>query len=569
MPRPTAIYEINRAAKSELNDLIKDKHHSGLKEFVIAMLNMAIELNVDTIDRQQLNKALSVHIVPPKKPNQKPKNLSTANSMISRRIQELETLGCIRVRQEYRTVEKKKRKFTVHSLMSITGLIDHIKKSAEHSPAPQGRPKLNNLVVYSDMLVEDGLIKLEADGDITPYTEGAFSILESAARSRSDKENVIHCKYYIKKDDFLEITAATSTREGAGIMYSSDQRVIQALNGMLKQAHDEAQWDMFPREFSTRLIGEYCFFDIFSLTREIGLVSNSKENRANVFKMIERLKDTCFSVDATHSEYWRERYMPDPKMNKAEYRYILEFYSSEDYCLHVGRDGVEEYANEDRFFVIKFHPLILNAMTTPRLAFISHDSLKKDRLDIVHRLNNWVKPVVGVRPKPHLDDNHHQYTLDILHQRVRPAARLANFERDFMNLAARQDKKEIRQTHEESVSFACDEKGNLIPNGVFWLNGYYFRVEKNEDLAMEIYRKTRTVKKRRTKTYPVITIWRDKRDNIVGDESDHNQALRRQMAALDSDFHDRQHKQNVSHNIGHPEDDLFPEYDEHDRVPVQ
>lgn len=534
MPRPTAVYEISGAVKRERSKLISNDKHSGLKEFVLAVVGAAVEHDIDSLDREQLNDALSKHLVPGRTEKEKmkpPKPLSTANSMVSRRIQELESLGCVRVRAEYRQVGKSRRKFTVHEFLSLAGLVDHLNESPGNSPAPQGRPRINDLVVYSDMLEGEGIIKLDAEGEVVPYTEGAFSILESAARSRSDKENVILCKYYIKRDDYLEITAATSTKEGAGIMYSSDQRVIQALNGMLRKANEELQGDLFNNEYPAKLIGEYCFFDVYALTREIGLIANVKENRANVVKMIERLKDTTYSVDASQSQYWRERYMPDPKFNKADYRYILEFYSAADWYSTVGKDGIEIPQIEDRFFVVKFHPLIFRAMTTPRLAFISHDALKKERLDIVHRLNNWVKPVVGVRPKD-VEKDHHQYTLDIFHQRVRPASRLDNFERQLFHMAKRQDSLENEIPHEESVRFEYDENGGLIPNGTFWLNGYYYKVEQNEELAKEIYRKTRTLKRRRKKIYPVITIWRDKKDEIVGDESVHNKALRRQIKEL-------------------------------------
>lgn len=531
MPRPTAIYEISGAVKRERSKLISNDKHSGLKEFVLAVVGAAVKHDIDCLNREQLNEALSNHLAPGKTEKEEAKPLSTANSMVSRRIQELETLGCVRIRSEYRQVGDSRRKFTVHEFLSLEGLIDHLNESPGNSPAPQGRPRINDLVVYSDMLEGEGIIKLDADGEVVPYTEGAFSILESAARSRSDKENVIHCKYFIRKDDFLDITAATSTKEGAGIMYSADQRVIQALNGMLRQANEELQGDLFNNEYPAKLIGEYCFFDIYALTREIGLIANVKENRTNVVRMIERLKDTTYSVDATQSQYWRERYMPDPKFNKADYRYILEFYSASDWYTTIGKNGLEIPQMEDRFFVVKFHPLIFRAMTTPRLAFISHDALKKERLDIVHRLNNWVKPVVGVRPK-NFGKEHHQYTLDIFHQRVRPAARLDNFERQFFHMAKRQDSLEDESPHEESVRFQFDENRELIPNGTFWLNGYYYKVEQNEELAKEIYRKTRTLKKRRKKIYPVITIWRDRKDEIVGDDSVHNKALRRQMKEL-------------------------------------
>ncbi|NIB44325.1 hypothetical protein HBA55_32315 [Pseudomaricurvus alkylphenolicus] len=451
--------------------------------------------------------------------------------MISRRVQELESVGSMRIYPEYREIAGKRRKCTVHQLNNLSGVLAHLQAAANKSPSPQGRPKLNDLVVYSEFLEGKGITRLEGEGDVVPYTEGAFGILEAAARSRADKEKLINCRYFIKKNDYVDITTATSTKEGAGIMYSSDQRVIQALNGMLKQANDDKQSDLFNDPAPAKMINEYCFFDIYELTREIGLVSNVKENRDNVLRMVERLKDTQFSVDATQSEYWRQRYMPDSRFTKGDYSYITEFYSAEDWYERVDEDGQTTQLMEERYFVVKFHPLIFNAMTSPQLAFISHDSLKRERLDLVHRLNNWVKPTVGVRDKGYGRD-HHRYTLDIFHQRVRPSSRLDNFERQFYNVARRQDEMEDQEPHAESVRFQYDEKGKLIPNGVFWLNGYYYQLELNKELAEEIYRKTRTLKKRRLKTYPVITIWRDRHDEIVGDNSAHNLALRRQMQAL-------------------------------------
>lgn len=518
MPRPTALYKISGAVKTERSELVK-VNSQGIRDFVLTAINAAVELDKDIIDRVELTNAL------------KERSISASNSMISRRIQELEALGCIDVRSEYKTVDGRKRKCTVHEFISLSGLIKHLNKDPSHSPAPQGRPRINDLVVYSEILEGEGIIKLDADGDIVPYTEGAFSILESAARSRSDKETEIRCRYYIRKDDMLEITAATSTKAGSGIMYSSDQRIIHTLNGMLRQANDEKlQADLFPGDYPAKLLGDYCFFDIYALTREIGLASNIAENRQNVRRMIERLKDTTYSVDATHSQFWRERYMPSSSFTKADYRYITEFYTGEDWVREMGKES-ELPIVEDRFFVVRFHPLILNAMTTPKMSFVAHDSLKRERLDIVHRLNNWAKPVIGVRPKP-VGQDHHQYTLDIFHQRVKPASRLDNFERQFYNMAKRQDIREKDEPHEESVRFSYDADGNIASDGVFWLNGYYYRIENNDDLAQEIYRKTRTVRKRRKKSYPVITVWRDRKDEIVGDNSDHNLALRRQAKTL-------------------------------------
>lgn len=538
MPRPVAVYNVASPAISELPALITIQKLSGMKDFAIALLKGVKTQGVQELTREQLSEALSSHKAKKtEKSDEKP--LSTANSMVSRRIKELESLGCVVVKSEYRKVGEGRRKFTVHEFISFEGLIQYLQGPTKLSPAPQGRPKNNDLVVYSDFLENKGLIKLEADGQVVPYAEGAFSILESAARSKYDTENVITCRYIIKRDDYVDITASTSTKEGSGIMFSSDLRVIHTLNGMLKQSYHDQQSDLFQSDYSARLIGEYCFFDLTRLTKEIGLAPNVKENRDNVAKMIERLKDTTYDVDASHSEYWRKNYMPNEGFSRADYRYITEFYKAESFVDKYGDDGLpadlDKLRFKECFYVVKFHALIYKAMTTPKLAFISHESLKSERLDMVHRLNNWVKPVVGVRRRP-VPPDHHQYTLDIFHQRVRPASRLDNFERQFMNMARRQNKEEVRALHKEARGIQFGEKGELIVGGVFWLNGYYFHVEINEELAKEIYRKTRTIKKRRKKTYPVITIWRDAKDKIVGDESDHNKALKRQVNELESDL---------------------------------
>lgn len=538
MPRPVAVYNVSDSALSELPLLIKIQKLSGVKDFVIALLKGVKVNNSQELTREQLSTALSSHKAK-KTENSPEKPLSTANSMVSRRIKELESLGCVKVKSEYRKIGEGRRKYTVHEFISFEGLLQYLRGPTTLSPAPQGRPKNNDLIVYSEFLENKGLIKLEADGQVVPYAEGAFSILESASRSKYDNDEVIRCRYIIKRDDYVDITASTSTKEGSGIMFSSDLRVIHTLNGMLKQSYHDQQADMFDDDFPVRFIGEYCFFDLTRLTAEIGLAPNVKENRENVARMIERLKDTTYDVDATHSEYWRQKYMPNEGFSRADYRYITEFYQAEAYFERHGDNGLppdfDKERFKERFYVVKFHSLIYKAMTTPKLAFISHDSLKSERLDMVHRLNNWVKPVVGVRQRS-VPQDHHQYTLDIFHQRVRPASRLDNFERQFLNMARRQNKKEIRSLYEETREITFGLKGELVEGGIFWLNGYYFKIEINAELAKEIYRKTRTIKKRRKKIYPVITIWRDVKDKIVGDDSDHNRALKRQVNELESNL---------------------------------
>ena len=502
MARPIAIYKLSEKALKEANSIID-------------------------LNREELKTALSSYEAA-SGPGKELKPLSTANSMVIRRVKELEALNCLVISREVYEEDGRRKTANIHSITSLVALKQHLENKRSRSPAPQGRPQKSKLIVYSDALEDYGITKLEADGEIQPYMEGAFSILDCAARSRVDKQTVIKCSYHLTETDSIEVVSSTSTAEGSGIMFSSDQRIIMALNGMLKQANSQ-QTDMFSKHIPAKIIDEYCFFDIYALTNEIGLKSNKIENRNNVRKMLARLKDTKFEVDASKSEIWRSNYMPANGLTKGEYRYITEFYSASDWYTQTGRNGEEFELSEDRYFVVKFHDFVFKSMIGERVAFINHESLKSERYDLPHRLNNWVKGVVGVRDKGR-GNNHHQYTLDILQQRVRPAAAMQHFETQFYKLLERQDAREEESPHAESVRFEYTE--GEVPEGTFWLNGYYFKVEMNEELAQEIYRKKRKSKRKARKLYPVVTIWRDRLDPIVGDESDHNKALARQFKSL-------------------------------------
>jgi hypothetical protein len=530
MARPPALYKLSDTALKDAQRLIDFHVYSGLRDFVIAIILYSQKTDKTLLNRKELTTALSSYI-PAVPSGKKSKPLSTANSMISRRVKELEALHCLHVKNEVIQLNNKRQNAHVHYITSLLNLSAHLIEKSARSPAPQGRPQKAQLIVYSDSLENHGMTRLDADGEIKPYMEGAFSILDCAARSRVDKQSVIKCRYHLTETDAIEVVSSTSTVEGSGIMFSSDQRIIMALNGMLKKAGDQQQFDMFSKDIPAKIIDDYCFFDIYALTNEIGLKSNKSENRNNVRKMLHRLKDTKFEVDATNSEIWRNNYMPSNGLSKGEYRYITEFYSARDWFTQTGIDGESFEIAEDRYFVVKFHEFVFRSMTGERMAFINHEALKTERYDLAHRLNNWVKPTIGVRSRGYGID-HHQYTLDILQQRVRPAAAMQHFETQFYKLLERQDAREDEESHREAVRFNLEEGQDR--EGTFWLNGYYYKVELNEELAQTIYRKKRKLKKKPRKLYPVVTIWRDRLDPIVGDESDHNKALARQFKNIGS-----------------------------------
>jgi hypothetical protein len=247
-------------------------------------------------------------------------------------------------------------------------------------------------------------------------------------------------------------------------------------------------------------------------------------NRNIARRMVERLKDTTFAVDATHSPYFREHYLPDQSLNVGEYRYITEFFARKEEELVDEEHKVYTYS--ERFYFVRFNSLILANLRMVGRSFISHPALASERSGLAHRLNNWAKAVVGVRPSVKARDTH-CYPLDEFRDRVMPSARLDNFERDFMNLVRRQSELGPEELDTDSGLEHATGPWQEDQANIVWIYGYYYRIEHNPQMVRELNRR-RGRRVRTLKDYPVITVWRDAQDAFVGDDSAHNQALRRQ-----------------------------------------
>ena len=532
MSRPLSIYRVSPKSISQLEELRTQKKETKTKDFVLALFEYCIKNDTDSINRKELTTALSLHSRTDAKG--KTVRFTITNKNIIRAVKELEAVDSLSISDDVLTIDEIDRKCKIYNLVNLNGFISFLN---EEKKIKVGAPSKKKLTVRAESLDESEIVALDTRGGVTPYTEGAFSILESASRSKLEKNKIIECGYYIKRNDFVNIITTTSTNKDSEISLSSDQRVVHCLNGMLKKRNDEINSGPFnPRlnGSSAEIIGDYCYFDIYRLAEEMGYESNNQWARSNVIKMIKRLRDTTYEVDATHSLYWRENFMPNPAFNKATYQYILEYYSASDWEVKDNDDidGSLIPEENDRYFVVKFHPQIYASMSKTGVAYISHDSMKSEKSDIVHRLYNWMKPVIGVRDKGFSKD-HHRYPFDIFHQRVRSGSRLVNFETLFYKFIQRQNDDVLINTKPECVLFKYDDNGDVIPNGTVWLNGYYIKLEENEELAQEYYRKTRTHKAKRTKKYPMVTIWRDSLDDLIGDNSRHNLALRRQIKELE------------------------------------
>jgi hypothetical protein len=283
--------------------------------------------------------------------------------------------------------------------------------------------------------------------------------------------------------------------------------------------------DELDEEQRNRIIKDerYFAFDINSLCRRIGLTP-SQPNKDTVRKMIARLRDTAFLIDASNSELFRLKYNLNAEV--ANYRIITEFKAKleTEHSVETGRN-----VRRERFYLIKFDETIMRNLVSKGRSFISHEQLISDKSGLAHRINDWCKAVIGVRPR--LGNPEHKYTLEQFHERVLPSAIITNFRRDLIALLQRQCERHYdRETGLIDRIEATDWYGEAQPSTA-WLYGYYITIEWN---PKEYERLSRLRGNRLNAHKPpiVITVKRDVEDELVGNNSLHNQAVRRQIALL-------------------------------------
>jgi len=334
-------------------------------------------------------------------------------------------------------------------------------------------------------------------------------ILDSAVRlSPKDTRKYIEGTYRFPGGESISIKTMTLTGD-RDITVLSDQRVMRALNQMFID-HVEERFGRITELTPAQLkeIDGYYAFDLNDLLRQLGYEQRGS-NRQLVREMLERLRDTTYEIDASNSEYFRNRY--SLAADEVQYRYLTEFYAKKE-VEQVDEKG-EVYQHNNRYYIIRFHTIVLHNLLTLGESFNSHPALTQEKSGLAQRLSNWSKAFIGVRRKTNKQDleERREYTLREFHERVMPSAHYFNFERDLVNLLRRE---------------ATAPWSDTAPN-VSQIYGYFYQFEINEEKSRELIRKRRLRMEIR-KPQPVITVWRNREDLYVGDNSMHSQALRRQ-----------------------------------------
>lgn len=512
MPRPATLYQVDRTIMDMLPTLAASEQvPSGLKKFTQALVNCCLRTDSNEVTRAELIAFL------------KERDMPVSDGAMNLRLKELLAVGAL----QHQSVRRDGRSFNLYKLHDLNQMFVHFAKEKRSALVP-GRRRSKEKIVQEVESLSEKATYLSVEDDASPRIESLFCILDSSMKlSGRDKRSVIECEYHFSRDDYIEIKTTTSTGEGSEIAHLADERAMRALNAMLLEHLEDTvglteQGPLSAVEDFSFADG-YLVFDIYDLCRRMGL-RPTVNNRNIARRMVERLKDTTFAVDATHSPYFREHYLPDQSLNVGEYRYITEFFARKEEELVDEEHKVYTYS--ERFYFVRFNSLILANLRMVGRSFISHPALASERSGLAHRLNNWAKAVVGVRPSVKARDTH-CYPLDEFRDRVMPSARLDNFERDFMNLVRRQSELGPEELDTDSGLEHATGPWQEDQANIVWIYGYYYRIEHNPQMVRELNRR-RGRRVRTLKDYPVITVWRDAQDAFVGDDSAHNQALRRQ-----------------------------------------
>lgn len=516
MPRPATLYRIANDCVDNLPTLAaSDQIPVGLKRFTQSLINCCTQNVESEITRVQLIEFL------------KERDMPVSDGAMNLRLKELLAVGAL----QHLKIRRDGRSFNVYNLHDINQLFVHFAKEKRQALVP-GRRRSKTKIVQEVESLSERATYLSVEDDAMPRIESLFCILDSSMKlSGRDKRSVIECEYHFSREDYIHIKTTTSTGEGSEIAHLADERAMRALNAMLLEhientvglSEQQPLSDVEDMNFSDG----YLVFDIYDLCKRMGL-RPTVNNRNIARRMVERLKDTTFSVDASHSNYFRDHYLPDKSLNVGEYRYITEFFARKEEELIDEEQKVYSYS--ERFYFVRFNSLILANLRMVGRSFISHPALASERSGLAHRLNNWAKAVVGVRPSAKSKDTH-CYALDEFRDRVMPSARLDNFERDFLNLVSKQSEMTAAELDTDSSLDQATGSWNDEAINVVWIYGYYYKIEHNPQLVRDLNRR-RGRRARTLKDYPVITIWRDGQDAYVGDDSPHNQALRRQASVV-------------------------------------
>lgn len=440
--------------------------------------------------------------------------IGTNKSTMANREASLKSLGVFEERMEFQG----KSQVLIREIKTLAPIIKQYltQESDEDLELPRRLGSKKQMSLAFEELEKNHNILLPTGNGKSSHEALFTGILDAAVRmSRSDNRKVIEVKYNFGRNDSILITTSTDTRASMEIIELPDYRVIRALGEMyvnwveLEHGCDVAQ---LTEDQVSEISGEF-IFDIYDLCTELNFSRNIR-NANSVRAILARIYATHFHIDAENSPFFREKFS-----NGAHVFNVKFLTESSEYKEYESDNESNVIDFNTRLYRIKFHSYLLRGLIDPRTRHISHPALVREKSGICHRFNSWSKIAIGVTTGK--ADSEKWYLLDELWEKVMPSSRADNFYKYFIRVLER---------HCVGGEHAWDPNNK----NVSLVYGYYVEYHPNDHkMFMDLARiKRRSHMYKLFKKFPVIRIWRDREDEIVGDNSPHNLKVRRTQANL-------------------------------------
>lgn len=388
-------------------------------------------------------------------------------------------------------------------------------------------------------------------------------ILDTAMRTgRNDKRRKIMSRYplpvqtdngYTK--EYIGISSTCRSDSTSQIMELSDMALVHALNSRFiihirNQYGDDPDISRIQKRF---------VFDILDLCDDMGF---DAAGRANVVKRLQRLRDTVFKLDVSDAPYFREVFGYQG-IDLSEYQYLTSFdIATEEIVQDILDSGHDEaldafrrdslYQSElqheifsdqrgllsdhrgllidaaknqilkrvPRYYYVTFNDRQFQYLISQARShrFLIHNNILKERHGITQRFYSWAKASIGVRsrkPRP----EYVEYLLDEFHVVCLQTAEYSTFVNELYKMV---------QINAVEGNLAKQQKTTAL------IHGYYLEVDPTEEgiaAYKEKYKKNHGGRGRK-RICPVVKIYRNKDDELIGDNSLHNQALQQRQLPL-------------------------------------
>lgn len=337
-----------------------------------------------------------------------------------------------------------------------------------------------------------------------------------------------------------EISIETSCRshDRSAIMEFADSAIISALNAM----YVEGVIRRFGPKPDPKDIPRHFVFDIFDLCDALGVTRN---NRHTVARRLQRVRDTMFTIHMKDAPEFRRTFAFGGQ-DVVEFQYLTEFgYATEE--LLESKSPIdssmfsEAITDQDDLFgdILYDQDKGLLIRNVPRFYFVSFsvyhfyylmqnpqehrfayptELMKTRNPALLGLAYSWARGFVGSRQDPAFGGSV-TMTFDEYWRHVAPVSSRDTFYKLFRAMMEQ---------------FLVDRAESYDPEGVNLANlmGYFMESDHRPERLDTYYKRYPSKRPRRrgpaSKKDALITIYRDKDDPLVGDNSVHNQLIRQQ-----------------------------------------